>query len=134
MPQNPFEGSGSPAAKFPNKGDKVSGKIKSVEYKDDTDFKTGKVKTFEDGTPRPVVVVTLDANGTEIRDFVKGRSVSQFREKVWAVEGPGEAPKVGADYSREFTSEKENKGGFAEKIYEITYSAAAPVADRGDLV
>lgn len=131
MSLNPFEGSGSPAAKFPSKGDKVAGKIKSVEYKADTDFKTGKVKTFEDGSPRPVVVVTLDVNGEEVRDFVKGRSVTQFRQKVWDVEGPGEAPKVGADYSRTFVDERPTAGGNPEKLYEISYSAAT---DRGSLV
>lgn len=132
MPRNPFDGPGAPSAKYPNKGDKVSGKIKAVEYQDDTDFKTGAVKTFDDGTPRPVVVVTLDtADGEEVRDFVKGRSVTQFREKVWAVEGAGEAPKVGAEYSRTYTDDRPSAGGNPEKLYDITY-AAAP--DRGDLV
>jgi hypothetical protein len=130
---DPFasRGSGSPSAKFPNQGDKVEGKITNVQYRQDTDQKTRKVKTFDDGAPRPVVVLTLvQADGEEIRDFVKGRSVSRLRERVWAVEGEGEGPKLGADYSRTFTHLKDGIG--PEKEYDITYSNSG--TDDRDLV
>lgn len=120
---NPFEGgSGPPAAKFPNKGDSVEGRIVKVQYQSETD-PSGVVKKFPDGKPRPVVVVTLDVGDGELaRDFVSGRSVTEFRNKVWAVEGDHESPKVGAYYKREYASDGKRKPGQSpEKVYEITY-------------
>lgn len=133
MPSNPFQGSGPPVAKFENDGDSVAGRITQVEYRDDTDI-DGNVKTFDDGRPRPCVVVHLDVNGEPARDFVNGRSVTLFRQKVWAVEGDNQEPKVGAEYSRTMTGRKAaSKRGYSpEKVFEITYSNTPD--DRGDLV
>ena len=132
-PRNPFHGGdGTPIAKFESVGDKVSGKIKKVEYRDATDL-DGNVRRFPDGRAKPCIVVSLiTATGEEVRDFVQGRSVSQFREKVWAVEGPNQEPKVGADYSRSYTGNGESaRAGYSpEKLYGITYTNT----DRGDLV
>lgn len=119
---DPFaqRGSGPPSAKFQDPGDSVSGVILKVEYRQDTDQATGKPKTFSDGSPRPCVVVYLrDADGEEVRDFVKGRSVTEFKHRVWAVEGEGVGPKSGAQYSRTYTG---LRGKGPEKEYEITYS------------
>jgi hypothetical protein len=111
---------GPPAAKFNNPGDFIAGKILKVEYRADTDQATGKVKTFSNGEPRPVVIVYLQtADGEEMRDFVKGRSVTTFRQRVWAVEGEDHGPKPGADYKRTFTG---LRGGGPEKEYRIEYS------------
>ena len=121
---DPFaaRGSGPPSAKFSDPGDFVAGTIVKVEYREDTDQATGKVKTFADGSPRPVVVVyLLNTDGEEVRDFVKGRSVTVFRQVVWAVEGEGQGPKPGADYKRTFTG---LRGSGPEKQYEIDYSNA----------
>lgn len=106
-----------PVVSFKNPGDSVKGKILKVEYRQDTDMATRKVKTFPDGAPRPVVVLHIQqANGEVVRDFVKGRSVSKLRSAVWAVEGEDESPKNGADYERTFV-EVDN----TEKVYDLTY-------------
>lgn len=116
---------GPPAVTLSKVGDKVEGTIVKVEYRDDTDLATGEIRRFPDGNPKPVVVVHLDQDGEQVRDFVKGRAVSEFRSKVWAVEGEGEGPKQGAHYKREIVDiEPPKRPGFSgEKVSEITYSS-----------
>lgn len=59
-------GGGSvPSAKFENVGDTVKGVILSYEVRDERDIVTNQVKTFDDGTPRKQLVITLQ---TEDRD------------------------------------------------------------------
>lgn len=122
---DPFKkGGGPPAATMSNVGDSVEGTIVKVDYRDDTDLATGETKKFPDGNPKPVVIVHLKtSDGQETRDFVKGRAVSEFRTKVWAVEGEDEGPKPGAHYKREIIRiDPPKRPGFSgEKISEITY-------------
>jgi hypothetical protein len=137
QPRNPFTGGGGPIAKFENVGDSAGGTITKVEYKDATDV-DGKVRTFEDGSPRPCIIVYLDTGGEEeVRDFVQGRSVSLFRDKVWAVEGEHQEPKVGASYKRTLVGKTPptKRGHSPEKVFEIEYGNTSPTSDdRGDLV
>jgi len=132
---DPFKkGGGPPAATMSKVGDSAEGTIVKVEYRDDVDLATGETKTFPDGNPKPVVVVFLKTKtGEEVRDFVKGRAVSEFRQKVWAVEGEDEGPKPGALYKREIVRiDPPKRPGFSgEKISEITYS---PSQDERELV
>jgi hypothetical protein len=137
---NPFtDVSGPPSAKFENVGDSVKGEIVRVEHKNET-TPTGEVKRFPDGKPRPTVVVWLKTpDGKEIRDFVNGRSVSEFRSAVWAAEGAGKAPRKGASYKRTFSDTKaaKQRGFSPEKLYEIDYDPPGTVtndADDRDLV
>jgi len=132
---DPFaKGGGPPAAALTNVGDSVAGTIIKVEYRQDTDLATGETKRFPDGNPKPVIVVYLKNGDEELRDFVKGRSVSEFRQKVWAVEGEGEGPKPGAQYKREVIRvDPPKRSGFSgEKIFEVTYSS--PSEDTRELV
>lgn len=131
--RNPFDAAGPPVAKFENIGDSVEGTITRIEYQDDKDPE-GKVRTFSDGNPRPLVVVYLDTANGEMRDFVKGRSVSLFRQEVHAAEGEGESPKVGARYKREFTANAKatSPTKYPEKLYQVDYWPAGD--DGGDLV
>lgn len=132
---DPFaKGGGPPAATLSDVGDSVAGTILKVEYRQDTDLATGETKRFADGNPKPVIVVYLKVGDGEVRDFVKGRSVSEFRQKVWAVEGEGEGPKPGAHYKREVVRvDAPKRSGFSgEKIFEVTYSSPSP--DTRELV
>lgn len=123
---DPFakRGGGPPTASFDEPGDNVEGKILKVEYRQDVDLQTNEPKRFPDGSIKPVVVVFLKTGDGEMRDFVKGRSVSEFRAKVWAAEGEGAGPKPGANYKRTFvrTEEPKKKGFSGEKVFEIEYS------------
>jgi hypothetical protein len=121
---DPFaKGGGPPSATLKDVGDFVEGTIVKVEHKNDTDLATGEVKTFPDGNPKPVIVVHLDTRDGPMRDFVKGRAVSEFRQKVWAVEGEGNGPQAGANYKRAITriDPPKKKGYSGEKVSEITY-------------
>lgn len=116
--RDPFEGSGEagPYVKFAEVGDSVAGKITDVELKED-EYK-GEKRTFEDGTPRPVVVLHLELDdGEETRDFVKGRSVSALRKAVHAVEGLGRGPQAGARFTRKRVAD----AGSGEHMFELTY-------------
>lgn len=136
---NPFtDAGGPPAAKFEKVGDSISGEITKVEHKNET-TPSGEVKRFPDGKPRPTVVVWLKtSDGKEVRDFVNGRSVSEFRSAVWGVEGASKAPRKGAFYKRTFSDTKaaKQRGFSPEKLYDIEYSApgSSSVSDDRDLV
>lgn len=123
--RNPFDAAGPPVAKFNNVGDAVEGTITRIEFQEDKDV-DGNVRTFADGKPRPVVVVYLETADGEMRDFVKGRSVSQFRQEVHAVEGEGASPQVGAHYRREFTATAKptGPGRNPEKLFQVDYGSA----------
>lgn len=133
---NPFvDVGGPPAAKFEKVGDSVEGTITRVEYKNET-TPSGEVKLFPDGQPRPTVVVWLKTpDGEEVRDFVNGRSVSEFRSVVWGVEGARKAPRKGAIYKRIFSDTKaaKQRGFSPEKLYRIEYAMPDSSDDR-DLV
>src|SRR5690606_37399943 len=104
-------------------GDLVSGTIVKLEDRAQTDSK-GNVQRFDDGTPKPVVVVNLDAaSGQKGREYVSGRAVSVFREAVHRVHGPGTSPEVGAHYSRKLVrlEPPSQRGWSPAKIYEIDY-------------
>jgi hypothetical protein len=126
--QNPFERptAGPPIASFDEIGDSVEGTIVKIEYRQDLDPATNEPRRFPSGEVKPVVVVTLkQEDGELIRDFVKGRSVSLFRSKVWAAQGEQTSPTPGAKYKRKLVRvEEPTRRGFSgEKIFEIDYSA-----------
>ncbi len=122
--RNPFLGGGPPVFKFERVGDSVEGTIQNISYREETD-PDGNVKRFPDGNPRPVVVVALETpDGEQVRDFVKGRSVTEFRNRVHAVEGPDGVPQVGAYYKRTHSGLGEKKGSkHPEKLFTIEYSS-----------
>ena len=137
--RNPFGAAGPPVAKFEKLRDAVEGTITRVDYQAERDLE-GNIKKFPDGQPRPVVVVYLDTANGEMRDFVKGRSVSQFRHEVHNAEGEdldGDellARMVGARYRREYTANAKptGPGRNPEKLFEVGYWSASD--DGGDLV
>jgi hypothetical protein len=62
-----------PSAKFPELGDKYAGVITSVRRTPQTDFDTGEVLTWNDGTPRLQTLVELElADGTTTTLYAKG--------------------------------------------------------------
>lgn len=77
-------GGGVKSAKFANIGDGISGTISEYpEVRQQTDLKTGKLKTWDDGRPKMQLVVTLqttlrdDAEDDGLRRiYVKGKSLT----------------------------------------------------------
>jgi hypothetical protein len=91
-------GGGGRSAKFPNVGDKIDGEVISAEVTQQTDFKTGAPKTWDDGSPMRQLVVTLQTTEHEDDDddgvrrlFAKGSpmkpttSLGAIRAAVHAV-------------------------------------------------
>ena len=61
-------GSGGRSAKFEQHKDEVDGTIVSTEMRQQTDFKSGKPKTWDDGNPMMHLVVTLKIEGPGVDD------------------------------------------------------------------
>lgn len=63
----------SPSAKFEKIGDKFVGRIVAMDRRSQTDPVTGAVKTFADGSPRPVLVITIEqADGETVALWARG--------------------------------------------------------------
>lgn len=61
-------GGGAKSAKFTNPGDKVDGIITATEVTQQTDFKTGAPKNWDDGKPMMQLVITLQTEDREDPD------------------------------------------------------------------
>jgi hypothetical protein len=79
-------GGGARSFKFTNVGDRVWGTVMASETRQQTEFETGKLKTWDDGSPMWQVVVTLltelqeDADDDSLRAvYVKGEMQKAVR-------------------------------------------------------
>src|SRR4051812_36411676 len=88
---------GAPAAKFPNKGDVVRGKVLGQKKQASRDIATGEAKTFSNGDPMYEIVFTLqtDVRDPEVEDddgtrrvFARGQMLNAvgkaLREARWS--------------------------------------------------
>jgi hypothetical protein len=90
-------GGGAPSAKFKRIGDEVAGTVVTTEVRDQTDFKTGEVLTWRDGSVRKMVVATLQTQQFDGPDddgqrrlFIKGKSLTDaVRDAVRKAGGGG---------------------------------------------
>ena len=88
-PNSFLMGSGGRSATFPAIGTQYDGFITSYELRQQTDFKSGKPMTWDDGNPRMQLVVTLR---TELKDdddddgmrtlYIKGQMQKAVRDAV----------------------------------------------------
>lgn len=78
-------GGGAPSAKFNQIGAEVAGTVVATDVRQQTDFKTGEVLTWRDGSPRMMVVATLQTQERDSHDynddglrrlFIKGKSLT----------------------------------------------------------
>jgi hypothetical protein len=60
-----LEAGGVPSAKFAKFGDAITGNVVTAEKQQDRDYQTGLPKTWDDGQPKYVLVVTV---ATDVRD------------------------------------------------------------------
>lgn len=133
-----LSGGGAPAAKFAEVGVTVKGTVVSAELTQQTDPADGSAKTWQDGSPRQQVVVTLttderdaaidDDNGTR-RVFVKGAMLKALKEALKAAGSKTIEP--GAQLAVKYIGdgEKTNPAYSAPKLYAAQYKA--PVAAAG---
>lgn len=126
-----FFGAVPPAFKFENHGDKVRGIVTHKTLRQQIDLDTGEALTWNDGTPRMQVDVTLsiapktdDDDGLR-RIYVRGLMRSAIIEAVKTVKGRD--LNIGDLLSVEYTSDTEpqRRGLSGAKVY------AAEVAPKG---
>ena len=136
-----FGGGGAPALKFANIGTKFTGVITDVEVRDQRDFDTGVILTWDDGKPRKEIVLTLN---TKERDpmvegddgvrklYVKAQMFTALRD---AIRKAGRVkPEPGGEIAVAYTGDGEakRKGYNPPKIYAVAYKAPAAVALEAD--
>jgi len=132
-----LSGGGAPAAKFAEHGATVKGTVVSAELKQQTDPADGSVKTWQDGSPRMQVVVTLstderdpaidDDDGTR-RVFMKGNMLKALKDALRQAGSKTIEP--GGQIAIRYTGdgEKTNPAYSAPKLYAAQYKAPEPQA------
>ncbi|UVD40925.1 hypothetical protein [Mycobacterium phage Kashi_VT1] len=130
-------GGGVPSGKFGSPGDTVGGVIAvEPEQRQQTDYKTGDLLTWKDGSPRMQLVVTVqtDLRDPEIEDddgkrrlFVKGEMRKAVQKAVIAAGARG--LDVGGELHVTYTGDGDKKGNLdPPKLYSATYKKPAPGA------
>jgi hypothetical protein len=129
----------SAALQFNKMGDKHAGRITAVDQRKQTDPKTGQVKTFNDGSPMMLWVITLDlpngdtgalwAKGGKFKAFT-GSGESMLSAIGTAVRAAGASSvDIGAQLAVAWTGEGEAKSGMnPPKLYTAQYIPAAPAS------
>ncbi|QWK51399.1 hypothetical protein SEA_STINSON_67 [Mycobacterium phage Stinson] len=130
-------GGGVPSGKFGSPGDTVGGVIAiEPEQRQMTDYKTGDLLTWKDGSPRMQLVVTLqtDLRDPEVEDddgkrrlFVKGEMRKAVQKAVISAGARG--LDVGGELNVTYTGDGDKKGNLdPPKLYSATYKKPAPGA------
>ena len=132
-------GGGAPSAKFGEIGATVTGTILDKEMRDQTDFTTGKVLTWDDGNVKRQLVVTLqteqgdgpDDDGAR-RIYIKGQMQAAIREAVLKAGAQDINP--GGTLTVQYYADGEKKGRLnPAKLYRAKYAEPTmPVGDGSD--
>lgn len=133
-------GGGVQSAKFDKPGTVVKGIIDDFQLRDQTDFATGKVKTWDDGNPMKQLVVTLRTDERENEDddgrrriYIKGQMQQAVREAVQkaGADGLGIGGELAVKYVKD--GEAKQRGWNPPKVYAARYTVPTmPVDDGGD--
>jgi len=114
---------------WPDKGATVTGRILDMQKGIQRD-PNGVVRTFDDGTPRPQIIITLQTKLHEDDDddgrrrlFVKGQMTKAFREAMKANKVKG--PRVGGTLTVTYTEDgkQEIPGLNPPKVFTVKYKA-----------
>lgn len=145
-PMSLLMGGGVRSATFDNVGDRVSGEITAVETTQQTDPQTGAPKTWDDGSPRWQIVVTIQT-GERIDDeddgrrklYIKGsmKYASTQKAVVDAVKAAGaKTLEVGGTLALAYTGdgERTNRAFNPPKLYQAAYKPPVAGVDLGDLL
>ena len=115
--------SSAPAAKFEEIGANVTGfLIEDPQSTQQTDFETQEPAFWKDGQPKMQVVLRLsDADGEEVRVFVRGRMLTAVKK---AARAAGTPLRAGGEISITYVNDGEAKRGLhPPKLYEAVYDA-----------
>lgn len=131
-PADSFFGESSKSAKFETVGETVGGPIVSIgEARQQTDFRTGELLTWKDGTPRmqlPVTVQTTLRDASDPTDdgkrtlYVKG----EMRKAIGtALRTANAGMAIGGILTVTFSGTEDTGSGFPKKLYTATYAPPA---------
>jgi len=137
-------GGGAPSVKWPTPGTKVVGEIIDLATTQQTDFDTGELKFWKDGSPKMQAVVTLqtDERDPEIPDDDGKRRlfVSSWRMRnaiADAIKAAGaKDPEIGGKLAVQFTALGDTETGTSipPKLYAAQYKPPALGAVTSDLL
>lgn len=135
-PNDILMGGGIPAAKFETLGTAHTGTITALDAVQQTDFKTGELLTWKDGSPRMQVVATIatalreDPEDDGLRKlYIKGKNLTEaVRNAVRAAgaKGLSEGGTLTVTYTGDGVPAE--RGLSAPKLYTAVYVAPAAVA------
>jgi hypothetical protein len=122
-------GSAIPAFSFAELGATITGIVVGSTVSDQTDIKTGRVRTFDNGDVRRQLVLTVqtsmaddDDDDGQRRVFVKGAMVKQFRTAMARARVKGPRPGGELTVTYESDGKPAEKGLNPPKVYAITYT------------
>jgi hypothetical protein len=135
-----LSGAGVPGARFPTVGTTVAGRIRHAEVAQQRDFDTGRLLTWDDGSPRQQLVVDVatgdrdparpDDDGVR-RLYAKSNMLDAIRR---AIRASGAQLENGGTLSVTYTGDGEpaRRGLAAPKLYDATYQppTAALLSDH----
>lgn len=123
-----FAGGGAPVAKFPTIGTTHVGTITHLEARQQRDFDKGEPLTWDDGSPRMELVITIDNAGEESRLFMKGAMLSALRDEIRRL--GLKKPEVGGKLAVKYSHDGENKNPKLNppKMYQVAYEPPAVAA------
>jgi len=130
-------GSGVPSFKFEKIGDSVDGIVTRAEVRQQTDFETGQLVTWDDGTPKMQLIVDLQTtlfdeniSGDDglRRIYLRNNALTAVRQAVKAAGGRLE---TGGALSVKYVKDGEppKKGFHGPKLFEAEYKAGATGVD-----
>lgn len=114
-----------PAVKFANIGDTAKGKVTEVRKTEDRD-PAGNIKTWPNGDPRFVYIITLD--GKE-NIWARGQMVNAIRE---AAKTAGANTLIGCDLAVRYSGDGEQKKAGYSKPKQFVAQVRAPAAAASD--
>lgn len=142
-----FFAGGAKAFQFDNIGDTVSGEIVEMVKRQQTSLSTGEKLTWDDGSPRMMLVVTLQTDMVSDDDsgertvyvrggrfeIAKGKGTSMKDAISEALRSEGlRAPRLGDILSVAYTGDGKGKKGYTPpKLYTAGYEKATAAAAAG---
>lgn len=123
-----FAGGGAPVAKFPTIGTTHVGTITHLEARQQRDFDKGEPLTWDDGSPRMELVITIDNAGESHRLFMKGAMLSALRDEIRRL--GLKKPEIGGKIAVKYSHDGENKNPKLNppKMYQVAYEAPTAAA------
>lgn len=132
-----FSGGGSPAFKFEKIGDTVTGTITGIEVRQQRDFDTDELKTWDDGKPMMEIVITvatslrdatIEDDQGERRVFCRGAMLTEFKKAVRKTKQAKPAIGGRVTITHSGLGEAKKKGFNAPKLYTVEYTAPSEAA------